>query len=76
MDDSSDVATLFTEIKTLSNKMEDNTSAYDALHEAKEKLFEYQQSNGEFLVDDMHNFKYWCNEIMFILPLKVQKIWF
>ena len=41
-DDTSDVASLLTEIKLLSNTMEENISAYDALHKAKIKFYRYQ----------------------------------
>ena len=38
---SSDVVTLLKEIKLLANKIEENTSTYDALHEAKSKFYKY-----------------------------------
>ena len=63
MDDNCDVATLLNEIKILSNKMEDNISTYNRLHEAKVKLFCYQQSDDEMLADYMRNFKDLCNSI-------------
>ena len=63
MVDNCDVTTLFKEIKILSNKMEDNISTYDALHEAKATLFCYQQSDDETLADHMRNFKDLCNSI-------------
>ena len=47
MDNYSNVAVLLTEIKALGNKTDENTSEYDALHEAKSKLFRYQQSYDE-----------------------------
>ena len=52
-DTNSDVATLLTEIKNLSNRIEDNTSVYNALHEAKVNFYKYQQSNDESLADHM-----------------------
>ena len=55
--DTSDVATLLTEIKTLSNKIEENTSIYDSLHEAKVKFYRYQQADDETLAEHMRNFK-------------------
>ena len=63
MDDSCNVATLLSEIKTLSSKIEESTSAYDALHEAKAKFFKYQQSEDETLADHMRNFKDLCNAV-------------
>ena len=63
IDDTSNVADLLIEIKTLSSKIEDNTSAYDALHEAKVKLFRYQQADDESLADHMRNFKDLCNAV-------------
>ena len=56
-DDSSDVVTVLIEIKTLSNQIEENVSSYDALHDAKAKLFRYQQGADESLADHMRNFK-------------------
>ena len=56
-DTNSDVAALLKEFKTLSNKLEENTSTYDALHEAKVKFYLYQQSEDESLADHMRNFK-------------------
>ena len=53
----SDVVTL------LSNKIEENTSVYDALHEAKSKFYKYQQSDNKTLADHMRNFKDLCNSI-------------
>ena len=37
--------------------MEENTSVYDALHEAKTKFYRYQQSDKDTLTDHMYNFK-------------------
>ena len=51
------------EIKLLSNKIEENTSAYDTLHKAKSKFYRYQQSENETLADHMRNFKDLCNSI-------------
>ena len=51
------VVTLLKEIKLLSNKIEENTSVYDALHEAKSKFYKYQQGDNETLADHMRNFK-------------------
>ena len=62
-DDESDVIMLLTEVKRLSSKYEENTSAYDTLHEAKAKLFKYQQSDDESLADHMTNFKDLCSNI-------------
>ena len=62
-DDNSDVVSLLTEIKTLSNQLEENVSSYDALHEAKTKLFQYQQSEDESLADHMRNFKALCSTV-------------
>ena len=53
----SDVSTLLTKIKNLSNKIEENTFIYNALHEAKAKFYRFQQSEGETLADHMRNFK-------------------
>ena len=63
MDDNCDVATLLKDIKIISNKMEDNISTYNALHEVKAKLFCYQQLGNETLADHMRNFKNLCNSI-------------
>ena len=54
---------LLTEIERLSNKLEENTSTYNALHEAKVKLFRYQQGEDEWLADHMTNFKDLCSNI-------------
>ena len=59
----SDVVTLLKEIKLLSNKIDENTSMYDALHEAKAKFYRYQQADNESLADHMRNFKDLCNSI-------------
>ena len=59
----SDVVTLLKEIKLLSNKIEENTSMYDALHEAKSKFYKYQQGDNESLADHMRNFKDLCSSI-------------
>ena len=56
-DNNCDVASLLTEIKKLSSKLEENTSAYDALRESKVKFYRYQQSEEETLADHMRNFK-------------------
>ena len=60
---SSDVVTLLKEVKLLSNKIEENASAYDALHKAKTKLYRYQQGDNESLADHMRNFKDLCNSV-------------
>ena len=60
---SSDVVTLLKEIKLLSNKIEENTSAYNALHEAKSKLYRYQQGENKSLADHMRNFKDLCQSV-------------
>ena len=62
-DDNSDVASLLTEIKTLSNQLEENISSCDALHEAKVKLYQYQQGDDETLADHMRNFKALCSTL-------------
>ena len=62
-DNNCDVATLLNEIKILSSKLEENTSVYDALHEAKAKLDQYQQSENDSLVDHMRNFKDLVNSV-------------
>ena len=56
-DKNSDVATLLREKKILSNKLEENTSIYDALHESKIKFYRYQQADDETFADRMRNFK-------------------
>ena len=56
-DNNCDVASLLTEIKKLSSKLEENTSAYDALRESKVKFYRYQQSEEETLANHMRNFK-------------------
>ena len=60
---SSDVVMLLKEIKLLSNKIEENASSYDALHEAKTKLYRYQQGDNDSLADHMRNFKDLCNSV-------------
>ena len=55
--------TLLIETKTLSNQIEENISSHDALHEAKAKLFQYQQGEDESLADHMDNFKSLCSTI-------------
>ena len=62
-DENSDVASLLTEIKSLSNQLEENVSSWDALHEAKLKLYQYQQSDEESLADHMRNFKSLCSTV-------------
>ena len=62
-DNNSDVAALLKEIKTLSNKIEENTSIYDSLHEAKVKFYRYQQADDDTLADHMRNFKDLCQTI-------------
>ena len=62
-DDNNDVASLLTEIKTLSYQLEENISSWDALHEAKVRLYQYQQSNDESLADHMRNFKSLCSTV-------------
>ena len=54
---------LLTEIKALSNQLEENISSYDALHETKTKFFQYQQGEDETLADHMRNFKALCSTI-------------
>ena len=44
-DHNSDMKALLKENKTPSNKLEENTSTYDSLHEAKFKFYIYQKSN-------------------------------
>ena len=59
----SDAVTLLKEIKLLSNKIEENTSMFNTIHEAKSKLYKYQQGDNETLADHMRNFKDLCNSI-------------
>ena len=63
LDNNNHVAALLIEIKLLSNKMEENMSTYDALHEAKLKFFRYQQAKDKTLADHMRNFKDLMNSI-------------
>ena len=42
MDTANDLVQLLKEIKILGNKIEENTSIYEALHDAKAKLFSYK----------------------------------
>ena len=56
-DNNCDVATLLNEIKTLSSKLDENMSVYDALHKARVKFYQYQQSEEKLLTDHMRNFK-------------------
>ena len=51
------MASLIVEIKTLSNRIEENTSIYDVLYEAKVNFYKYQQAEDDSLADYMHNFK-------------------
>ena len=48
---------LLKEIKFFSNKIEENTSIYKALHDAKTRLYLYKQKEDESLEDHIHNFK-------------------
>lgn len=57
MDRSNDLVQLLKEIKFFSNKIEENTSIYKALHDAKTRLYLYKQKEDESLEDHIHNFK-------------------
>ena len=57
MNTSNDLVQLLKEIKTLRNKVEENTSIYEALHDAKTRLYLYKQKEDESLADHVQNFK-------------------
>ena len=57
MNTSNDLVQLLKEIKILGNKIEENTSIYEALHDAKTRLFLYKQKEDESLADHVRNFK-------------------
>ena len=59
----SDVWALLKQIKDLSNLVDENTSAYDSLHEAKVKLYTYKQRDDETLADHLQNFKDLVNTV-------------
>ena len=51
-----DVVALLKQIKHLSSRMDENALIYDALHEAKVKLYTYKQKDEESLADHLQNF--------------------
>ena len=56
-DDVSNLVQLLKEIKMLNYKINDNISPYEALHDAKVKLYTYQQKYDETLAEHIRNFK-------------------
>ena len=59
----SDVVSLLKQIKYLSNKIDENSSIYDALHEAKARLYTYRQQDDETVAEHLDNFKDLINSI-------------
>ena len=55
--ESCDVATLLKEIRRISNRMEENTSIYDALDQAKQNYYKYEQPDDESNARHLINFK-------------------
>ena len=57
IDDSNNLVQLLKEVKMLNYKINDNISPYEALHDAKVKLYTYQQRDDETLAEHVRNFK-------------------
>ena len=55
--DECNAAALLTEIRRLSNELEENVSLYDSLYQAKRKYFSYRQGEDETNAQHLINFR-------------------